>query len=438
MGATYISNLYLHSHSVLIVLGRTLKAPPKMHKIDSNIPVSMASENTCVVLPLSCPPSNWSMVDWYWKKICGIPFLLRNIFNLQRSGVNSLIIYSNTENTALHKKLFKINKLTLKLTFETSITEVVRATKNYPTLILNGRALHTKQEIESGVNFTNQPDEVLVYPIDRTIMTEILNQIIMGDKISLTPSSDNQESLVHFLPGKNDSHINRPEDFLIQHKNLLQSSGLSNDSFMDKTITRFFSRQLTRLFLQTPLSPNMITILSLFIGLISAVFFLQGTNESSIIGAGLLLLSAWIDCTDGEVARLKFSESKIGGKLDILCDNLVHFSVFFAIGIGLHQSTGNNIFIFFGALAVFGSLVSFLILSSSIIDKKEKVSADTVDLKKKNTLTDNIANRDFIYFLFFMSLIGRVDIFICITAFGSNIFAIYLAYYKIKPLLHAS
>ena len=95
------------------------------------------------------------------------------------------------------------------------------------------------------------------------------------------------------------------------------------------------------------------------------------------------MLSAWIDCTDGEVARLKFSESKIGGKLDILCDNLVHFSVFFAIGLGLHQSTGNNIFIIFGALAVFGSLVSFLILSSSIIDKKEKVSANTIHLKKK-------------------------------------------------------
>jgi phosphatidylglycerophosphate synthase len=378
------------------------------------------------------------MVDWYWKKICGIPFLLRNIFSLQRSGVNTLIIYSDSENTALRKKVFMENKLTVKLTFKTNITEVVRATKNHPTLILNGGALHTKQEIESGMNFTNQPDEELVYPINPTIMTETLNQIVMGNKVLLSPSSDDQESFINFLPGKNESQINKPKDFLIQHKNLLQSCGLSNDSFMDKTITRFFSRQLTRLFLKTPLSPNMITILSLFIGLISAVFFLQGTHENSIIGAGLLLLSAWIDCTDGEVARLKFSESKIGGKLDILCDNLVHFSVFFAIGMGLYQSTENNIFMFFGLFAVFGSLVSFLILSSSIIDKKEKVSANTADLKNKNTLTDNMANRDFIYFLFFMSLIGRVDIFICITAFGSNIFAIYLAYYKIKPLLHAS
>jgi 1L-myo-inositol 1-phosphate cytidylyltransferase / CDP-L-myo-inositol myo-inositolphosphotransferase len=250
--------------------------------------------------------------------------------------------------------------------------------------------------------------------------------------------SENQKLPIKFLPGKHGSRINKPEDFLIQQKNLLETSGLSNDSFMDKTITRFFSRQLTRLFLKTTLSPNMITILSLLIGLISAIFFLQGTYKNCIIGAGLLLLSAWVDCTDGEIARLKFSESKMGGKLDILCDNLVHFSVFFAIGIGLYQSTGKNIFLFYGVLAVLGSLISFLILSSSIIDNKEKVSANTTDLPKINTLTDNLANRDFVYFLFFMSVIGRVDIFICITAFGSNIFAAYLFYSKIKPLLHTS
>jgi len=163
----------------------------------------MASENTCVVLPLPRPPSNWSMVDWYWEKICGIPYLLRNIFSLQRSGVNTLIIYSDSENTALRKKLFKENKLTVKLTFETNITEVVRATKNRPTLILNGGALHTKQEIESGMNFTNQPDEELVYSINPTIMTETLNQIVMGNKVLLSPSSDDQESFIIFLPGKN-------------------------------------------------------------------------------------------------------------------------------------------------------------------------------------------------------------------------------------------
>ncbi len=409
-----------------------------MFKLDSKKPVLTVSEKVHAVLPLSPPATDWSTIDWYWKKICGIPFLMRNIINIQRAGIDSLIIYGNTDNTSLYRRLCKEKKITIKLTFETDVEKVIKVTKDYSVLILNSETLHTKQEIQSGMSFTNQSNEASAYPIDRETVAETINQITLGNKVSPAQSSGAQNSRVNFLPGKNSSYISKPEDFLIQQKNLIQSSGLGNDSFIDKTITRFFSRQLTRLFLKTPLSPNMITILSLFIGLISAIFFIQGTHQNNMIGAGLLLLSAWVDCTDGEVARLKFLESRIGGILDIICDNLVHFAVFFAIGMGLYQSTGNNIFVLLGALAVFGSLISFLLLSSSIIDKKEVASANTADPKKKNTLTDTLANRDFIYFLFFMSLIGRIDVFIYIIAFGSNIFAAYLTYSKIKSALRAS
>jgi phosphatidylglycerophosphate synthase len=403
-----------------------------MLKLDSNSHTSSASVKFCAVLPLSSPPTNWSAIDWYYKKICGVPFLKRNIINIQRAGADFLIIYSNTENTALYRRLYKESGISIKLIFESDIAKVIKVSNDYSILILNSEALYTKQEIELSLNFKNQSNEAFVHPIDPENLAEAINQISLGNKVSVPRLSSDKNSRVNFLSGKSNTYINTPRDFLIQQKNLLQSSGLENDSFMDKTITRFFSRQLTSFFLKTPLSPNMITILSLFIGLLSAIFFIQGTHQNNMIGAGFLLLSAWVDCTDGEVARLKFLESKIGGKLDIICDNLVHFAVFFSIGIGLYQSTGDNIFVLIGSLAVFGSLISFLLLSSSIIDKKEIASTNKAYPKKTNTLTDNMANRDFIYLLFFMSLIGRVDIFIYITAFGSNIFAAYLTCSKIK------
>ena len=109
-----------------------------MQKLDSNKPSSKVSQNICVVLPLPHPPSAWSMINWYWRKICGIPFLLRNIFNLQRSGVESIIIYSDTENVGLYKNICKENKITAKVTLETNVKKVIRATENFPTLILNG------------------------------------------------------------------------------------------------------------------------------------------------------------------------------------------------------------------------------------------------------------------------------------------------------------
>ena len=403
-----------------------------MHKLDLNESVSTVSENVCAVLALPRPPEELSAIDWYWEKICGVPLLVRNIISLQRAGLNSLLIYHNGEGAELYKRLGEEKKISIKLNWITDASEVIKSIENYPVLIFNGAALHSKQEIQSAMDsMTNNIETSLRY-IERDAMTESLNQIILGNELSLTQSVGDQELSVAFLPGKEDRRMSKPQDFLTQHERLLKGSGLSNDTFMDRTVTRFFSRQFTRLFLQTPLSPNMITLLSLVIGLISALYFFQGTYENSIIGSGLLLLSAWIDCTDGEIARLKFMESKIGGKLDILCDNLVHFAVFFAIGMGLYQSTGQSIYKLAGAFAVLGSLISFLLLSSSIIDGKEKASGSASGVKAKNNLNDKLANRDFIYFLFFMAMVGRMDVFICITAVGSNIFAGYLIYSRFK------
>ena len=406
-----------------------------MQKPDYKEPDLMVSKNVCAVLTLPRPPENWSASDWYWEKICGIPFLMRNVFNLQRVGLNSLIIYSNETNAELYKRLCEEKKVSLKLSWTTDVMEVTKSTKDCAVLVLSGGALYTKQEIQSGINSLANSSEGSTQFLERETMVNALDQIVLENKFSLAPSGGKLDSGVIFLPGGKNSWISRPQDFFTQHEILLKDSGLDNDSFVDRTITRFFSRQITRFFLQTSLSPNMITSLSLVIGLVSAGYFFQGTYENNLIGAGLLLLSAWIDCTDGEIARLKFMESKVGGKLDIICDNLVHIAVFFAIGMGLYQTTGQTVFIILGAFAVLGNLISFLFLSSSIIDEKKRSSGNTPGLIVKKDLSAKLANRDFIYLIFLMALIGRVDIFIFITAVGSNVFASYLIYSRFKPYL---
>ena len=408
-----------------------------MQKPNHKESVSPVLQNVYAVLALPPPPNNWSINDWYTKKICGVSLLVRNILNLQLAELNSLILYSNKDSTELHKRLGEEKKISIKWDWTTDITEVTKSTKDYYVLILNGSALYTKKEIQSVLNYTTNSNDTFAQFLERETMTQTLEQIVFRNEFSLDRSVGNQNSRVVFLPGREDSRISQPQDFLTQHENLLKGSGLSNDSFLDRTVTRFFSHQLTRFFLKTPLSPNIITLLSLVIGLVSAVYFFQGTYENNLIGAGLLLLSAWIDCTDGEIARLKFMESKIGGKLDIICDNLVHFAVFLSIGIGLYQATGQIIFIILGAFAVLGSLFLFLLLSSSIIDEKKKSSGNPALMVKKD-LTAKLANRDFIYLIFLMALVGRVDVFIFITAVGSNFFAGYLIYSRFKSYLQTS
>ncbi|MDP7057856.1 MAG: hypothetical protein QF434_05655, partial [Nitrospinaceae bacterium] len=73
-----------------------------MDKIDHKDSVSTVSRNVCAVLVLPCSPSELSANDWYWKKICGVPLLVRNIINLQRAGLDSLLIYDNVDGAELY------------------------------------------------------------------------------------------------------------------------------------------------------------------------------------------------------------------------------------------------------------------------------------------------------------------------------------------------
>lgn len=209
----------------------------------------------------------------------------------------------------------------------------------------------------------------------------------------------------------------------------MTGSGLSNDSLLDRLITRPGSRQFTRLFLKTSLSPNQITLISLIIGLLASIFFLDGSYVGGIAGASLLVLSAWVDCTDGEVARLKFQESEFGGLLDIISDNIVHVAVFFSIGMGLYFSTEKGIYKILGNLAVMGTLVSFALMQSAVVKSKQQ-AAEGESKAEEQDFSARLANRDFVYILFVLALMDQVALFLWMTGIGANVFAFHLLYQR--------
>ena len=72
-----------------------------------------------------------------------------------------------------------------------------------------------------------------------------------------------------------------------------------------------------------------------------------------------------------------------------------------------------------------GTLISFVLLSRIIVEQKHAAEQGKT---QKGSLTDQIANRDFTYFLLIMACIDRLDIFIILTALGANVLAGILLY----------
>jgi len=78
------------------------------------------------------------------------------------------------------------------------------------------------------------------------------------------------------------------------------------------------------------LHPNVVTLLSLLTGLLSAIAI---TANLAFIAVLLLLLSGYLDMLDGSIARMRKNSTAFGTILDILSDRLVESFIVIALFI---------------------------------------------------------------------------------------------------------
>jgi archaetidylinositol phosphate synthase len=88
------------------------------------------------------------------------------------------------------------------------------------------------------------------------------------------------------------------------------------------------------------ITPNHLTTVRLGVGLAAAAAFMPGTYLWSNAAALLLILSNFLDHTDGELARMSGKTSRFGHLYDLASDAMVTVLLFVAIGIGIGTKSG--------------------------------------------------------------------------------------------------
>ena len=216
-------------------------------------------------------------------------------------------------------------------------------------------------------------------------------------------------------------------DVQLAEKKLFNSLKGEFEGFVDRYFNRKLSRWFTRLFLAIGLSPNSITFLAAVVGLVSAAGFGVGTYSAGIVAALLFQLAAVIDCCDGEVARLTFTESPFGAWLDIAMDNIVHMAIFAGMAAGLYVTQVGQVhawmFLALGSAAVLGNGVSFL-----LVEKAQKIKSASgwktpVNAAWSDFMLKNVASRDFSVIVLIFAVLGKLDWFLWMAAIGSIVFA---------------
>ena len=192
------------------------------------------------------------------------------------------------------------------------------------------------------------------------------------------------------------------------------------------------SRQLIKL----PITPNMVSVFTLGVGVASGLFFACGGYWNTLVGAVLSLWASILDGCDGEVARLKLLESDFGCWLETICDYLYYLLIFGGIAIGLARTSGNPMYLTLGAVLLVGAVMSFLVagfgrsrLAAGRPEQYLRIWQKKAENRRSNPIlyigrhTEFLARRAFLpYPLLFFAVFNIIQVPFFLSAIGANLF----------------
>jgi phosphatidylglycerophosphate synthase len=224
---------------------------------------------------------------------------------------------------------------------------------------------------------------------------------------------------------------------------LLRALVKDTDGFMARNVERPISLRIARRLASTGITPNQITLLSVGIGLCAALFFLSTHWLWQTIGALLFLAHSILDGCDGELARLRFQESRFGGIIDYWGDNVVHIVVFACMALGWSLSIGASWPLLLGVAAALGNLGSAWFVYWRVMHTKRDsgplfTSVATVPGQTLARMLDAASRRDFIYLVLFLALFGKSNWFLVLAAAGAPIFFLLLLFLAVRERLQTA
>lgn len=415
-------------------------------------------------------------------QVVGIGLFQRTVLTLQRAGIRQLIVLVGPEEDQLKQALGKGPRLTIPVrwmpirefplddprtweslaaesggfclvsgvrgVFSRQLIEHLRREVQDGQVMLVARASTERDQKErrSGLRVTTQGERLLSLGSSRQDDTALVatDVVVLPAEFMSGASRDGiqngtvplrrwleraaEEGRVRVLCTESTSahwyqDLRDPADVQLAERKLFSSLKGDYEGFVDRFFNRKLSRWFTRVFLAFGFSPNAITLVATGIGLISAACFGLGSYQAGVLAAVLFQLAAVIDCCDGEVARLTFTESPFGAWLDIALDNVVHMAIFVGIAAGSYLRVmgheGAWVPLALGAAAVLGNALSF-----TLVNKAQKIKTASgwktpVHAAWSDFMLKNVASRDFSVIVLLFALVAKLDWFLWMAAIGS-------------------
>lgn len=214
----------------------------------------------------------------------------------------------------------------------------------------------------------------------------------------------------------------RPEDreeAEVRLARSIRNESLKTDALMARVLDRRISWRISLPLARMQVAPNVVTLSNTALGFSCAAMLASTSYWIRLIGAVLFLVCITIDGVDGELARLRMVETKFGGQLDVLTDNLVHIAIFTGLMTGCYRASHSSAYIYLAGLM----LVGFIFCAISV-NRALSVSGEATS--RWISKVERSTGRDFAYIVIVLALIDRLSWFAWTAAIGTYGFALVL------------
>lgn len=106
------------------------------------------------------------------------------------------------------------------------------------------------------------------------------------------------------------------------------------EEFFDLFFYRPLAFVLVKIIYPTNITPNQLTLTAIIAGLAAGCIYATGWPQAGLYGALLYMAYNIIDCSDGQLARLKKNGTHAGRIIDGIADYISAAAVFIGLGIG--------------------------------------------------------------------------------------------------------
>ena len=188
-----------------------------------------------------------------------------------------------------------------------------------------------------------------------------------------------------------------------------------------KTWDARLARRLVTPLVDTRVTPNHLTTLRLLIGVAGALCLAHGGFAWANAGALLIVLSNFVDHTDGELARIGGKSSRIGHFYDLACDALVTVMLFVGMSMGVGATHIGGFRVEPGWLGGLAGVAVALIFFLRMRIEEMAGKAGT-----KQASVGGFETEDVLYLLPIVTLTGVVMPFVLVASIGAPLFAVWV------------